>query len=166
MKISPLRPEHTEALFVFEQENRDWFEQSVPARPQRYHELVTFRAVIDELLQAQAQGDCLLFVLEENDCIVGRANLVDISASGAEIGYRIGQSYAGQGLATLAVKHLLQVAKQDFNLEKVVASTTMNNLASRRVLEKSGFGVTKEETDAVVLNNEPLTMLHFECDLA
>jgi RimJ/RimL family protein N-acetyltransferase len=55
-----------------------------------------------------------------------------------EIGYFLKQSAWGRGYATEVCKRLLQFAFQDVPLNEVVASLDEDNVASKKVLEKSG----------------------------
>jgi ribosomal-protein-alanine N-acetyltransferase len=72
---------------------------------------------------------------------VGRANLksIDRSERSAEVGYRIAQSVCGQGLATLALKHLIQEAQVRWELRQLVAYVYEENVGSRKVLDRCGF---------------------------
>jgi len=56
-----------------------------------------------------------------------------------EIGYFLKPSAWGQGYATEICERMLQFAFQEASLNEVVASVHENNVASKTVLEKSGF---------------------------
>jgi len=56
-----------------------------------------------------------------------------------EIGYFLKPSAWGRGYATEVCKRLLQFAFQEVSLNEVVASVDENNVASKKVLEKSGL---------------------------
>ena len=56
-----------------------------------------------------------------------------------QIGYWIGKEYWNKGYTTKAVKLFLKKVKKKFKLKKITASFSKKNLASKRVLEKSGF---------------------------
>jgi ribosomal-protein-alanine N-acetyltransferase len=56
-----------------------------------------------------------------------------------EVGYFLKRSAWGRGYATEVCKRLLQVAFQDVSLNEVVASVDEKNIASKKVLEKSGL---------------------------
>nr|WP_260676520.1 GNAT family N-acetyltransferase [Pseudomonas kilonensis] len=82
------------------------------------------------------------FVIEDSSGrIVGRANLKGIhSPHGcAEVGYRIDQRVCGQGLATQALKHLIEAARMRWELTQLVAYVYERNVGSRKVLERCGF---------------------------
>ncbi|GGZ18369.1 N-acetyltransferase [Echinicola pacifica] len=56
-----------------------------------------------------------------------------------EIGFWLGEAYWGQGIATEALKLFVPYIFQRFPIHRVYAQVYENNLASMRVLEKSGF---------------------------
>ena len=56
-----------------------------------------------------------------------------------EIGYSIEKKYWGQGLATEMVEALVAYGFSTLNITAIVACTELPNIASQRVLEKSGF---------------------------
>lgn len=60
----------------------------------------------------------------------------------AEIGYGISEKYQGQGYATEAVKAVTSWALKQPNVTAIEAETELENKASLRVLEKSGFVAT------------------------
>jgi len=136
-------------LLHFEQNNRAWFESQIEARPNDFYTIDGVHQHIAELLAAYAAGSaypCLL-VSEEGE-ILGRANLKHIQRSEckAEVGYRIGYSHVGQGMATVALEQLITSARQTWRLQQLHAYVTDDNLASSRVLQKAGF-----KSDEVVL---------------
>jgi ribosomal-protein-alanine N-acetyltransferase len=56
-----------------------------------------------------------------------------------EIGFSIVDSYHGRGLATEAVRALVEWASTHKEVKRIVAATVYGNDASRRVLQKCGF---------------------------
>ena len=136
-------------LLEFEQCNRTWFESQIEARPNDFYSSKGVRQHIDEMLMAYAVRrvyPCLL--VDESGAILGRANLKNIQqAEGcAEVGYRIGFEHQGKGMATKALAHLIKCAREEWELRQLHAYVTDDNLASSRVLQKSGF-----KADDVVL---------------
>lgn len=83
------------------------------------------------------------FVFAEGGAtLVGAVTLSNIRRGVAEsgtLGYWIGRPFAGRGHATAAVKAVLTFAFDTLDLHRVEASCLQANLASRRVLQKSGF---------------------------
>jgi RimJ/RimL family protein N-acetyltransferase len=56
-----------------------------------------------------------------------------------ELGYRLRKSAWGQGYATEGSRALIQKGFAELGVQRVVASTMVVNVASRRVLEKAGL---------------------------
>jgi ribosomal-protein-alanine N-acetyltransferase len=63
----------------------------------------------------------------------------DIERVSAEIGYWLGESVWGRGIATAAVVGLSAYAFAHFDLTRLFAMAFADNTASRRVLEKAGY---------------------------
>ena len=63
----------------------------------------------------------------------------DIERVSAEIGYWLGESLWGRGIATEALAAVTQYAIEHHKLTRVFAVTFVSNPASCRVLEKAGY---------------------------
>lgn len=144
--IERLRPDHAPALLAFERENRAYFARSISDRGDDY--FTHFHARLDDLLAEQAAGTCHFHVVvtEEGE-ILGRVNLVDVSDGTAELGFRVAEKAAGQGVATTAVREVLKLAADSYGLTALQAAAAVDNLASRTVLTRTGFHPTGEEVD-------------------
>ena len=70
---------------------------------------------------------------------IGLALGSDIERVSAEVGYWIGESQWGQGIATEALRSFVPWALETFALTRLFATTFSHHHASRRVLEKAGF---------------------------
>ena len=83
------------------------------------------------------------FIFAESDqSFVGAITLSNIRRGVAEtgtLGYWIGETFAGQGHATAAVRAMVAHAFDELKLHRVEAACVPDNAASRRVLEKTGF---------------------------
>lgn len=143
--LQRLTAEHAPALLSFERDNRAYFAATIPDRGDAY--FAHFPARHAALLADQAAGVCHFHVLVAPDgAILGRVNLVDVTdglvdvADGsAELGYRIAERAAGQGLATAAVARIRARAAEEYALTTLRASTTLDNAASHHVLTRNGF---------------------------
>jgi RimJ/RimL family protein N-acetyltransferase len=71
--------------------------------------------------------------------VIGFDPLPDVHRMGANIGYWLGEPYWGRGIATAALRTLTAYAFATFPLERLQAEVFAWNLASARVLEKSGY---------------------------
>lgn len=140
--VRELRRTDSEALLVFETENRAWFESHIDARAPSFYSVKGVTEHVDGYLSDFAQGLWHPFVIQDSSGrIVGRANLkgIDTTARRAEVGYRIAQSACGQGLATHALEHLIEQAQTRWALTELVAYVFPENAGSRKVLERCGF---------------------------
>ena len=63
----------------------------------------------------------------------------DVYRRTAELGYWVAEPYWGRGIATEAVRALVEYGFKNIPLDRIYASAYANNLASVRVLEKCGF---------------------------
>lgn len=145
--LSLLSLNDVKPLFMFEKENKAFFEQFVPPRPDSYFRYEDFSEILIELLEEQDDRRSLFYLIkDENGKIIGRMNLVDIDwvKKSGNIGYRVGQQYTGKGAAVKGLQLLMSEAK-DFGLIELRAKTTKNNLASQKVLDKCLFQKEPEE---------------------
>lgn len=112
-----------------------------PLRPTTETELQ--RALASEAslpLDAKFRGTAR-FIVETAEGLAGWITLREVSREhrSGDIGYTIGQAYRGRGVATAAVAALLPLAFEGADLDRLGAIAAMDNVASRRVLERSGF---------------------------
>lgn len=84
------------------------------------------------------EGPLVYPVLLKDGTNVGYVQLVPIE-EGFEVGYHIGKEYTGNGYATEALKAFLNEIMSKKNLENVYGVCVSENIASKKVLEKSGF---------------------------
>ena len=56
-----------------------------------------------------------------------------------ELGYWLGEAYWGRGIATEAVRAMVEYAFREFDIVRLEAGVYEGNDASRRVLERAGF---------------------------
>lgn len=73
-----------------------------------------------------------------------RFDKLDLTAKVAEIGYFLHRDYWGQGLMTEALKNLVFLAFQEFDLKLLQIIVHKENTASARVAEKAGFNLVRQ----------------------
>ena len=144
IRIRTLQPIDAESLLKFELENRQWFERHIDARSSAFYSLEGVTEHIASYLAGLDNRTWHPLVIEDSEGnIVGRANLKDINLleRSAEVGYRIAERACGQGLATLAVRRLIQEARSHWNLSLLVANVHAGNTGSAKVLQRCGFSI-------------------------
>jgi len=156
--LQMLRLEHASALLAFERENRAYFAAMIPDRGDEF--FAEFDTRYAQLLAWQASGmDFLHVLVTQRGEVVGRVNLTGVADGSAELGYRIAEKAAGHGLATAAVQKVRERAATAYGLSRLRARVTLDNPASRKVLEHNGFVAVGELT----LNGKPA--LSYLCEL-
>lgn len=143
IKIKLLSQMDASELFVFEKENREYFQSIGLPRIDAYYQYDAFAQIIKELVYEQDKGlHYMYLVINQDENIVGRINLTNIiqePLKKAELGYRIGETYQGKGYATSAVKLAVGQVNQNHKLHRIEAGTSPQNIGSQIVLIKNGF---------------------------
>jgi RimJ/RimL family protein N-acetyltransferase len=88
------------------------------------------------------EGATLNFAIEFEGVLVGGIGLIpnsDVYVMSAEIGYWIGESYWGKGIATEAIRQIIEYVFYNFDIIRIYAEVFENNKSSMRALEKNGF---------------------------
>jgi len=137
-ELQRLRADHAPAVLAFELANRAYFAAWVSDRGDEFYD--QFAARHGTLLAEQEAGIGAYHVLVDTDgSVLGRFNLVFAGDGVAELGYRVAQHVAGQGVATAAVLELCRLAAARYGLRTLRAAASRENVASQRVLAKAGF---------------------------
>ena len=137
-ELTRLHAGHASAVLAFELANRDYFAASIPDRGDDFFD--RFTDGYHALLAEQEIGDCAFYVLvAEDGSVLGRFNLYDLEDGTARLGYRVAEEVAGQGVATATVQELCRIATAKHGLRTLLAATSHDNAASRKVLTKAGF---------------------------
>ncbi|HEX3592695.1 MAG TPA: GNAT family N-acetyltransferase [Pseudonocardiaceae bacterium] len=132
--LEPLRADHGPALLAFELANRAYFVKSISDRGDAYFD--EFNERLDALLAAD---DGAFYVLVADDgSVLGRFNLYFAGDGVAHLGYRVAEHAAGHGVATTSVREICELAAQR-GLRTIRAATSLQNVASQKVLTKAGF---------------------------
>jgi ribosomal-protein-alanine N-acetyltransferase len=124
--------------------SRDYLQPWEPTWPEDDLTRAAFRRRLGVYAREMELGTAWpLFVFEKGGRdLVGAITLSNVRRGVAEtgtLGYWIGQPYAGRGCGTGAVRAMLSFAFGSLKLHRVEAACVPSNVASRRVLEKSGF---------------------------
>ena len=165
--IEKIQITDAEDLYEFELENREKFEEMVPTRGDDYYNPEFFKKRHVALLGEQVQGDSFFYLIKDKaSSILGRINLVDIDKFHqiGHLGYRVGQAHTGKGIATKALKLLLET-EIDLDIKQIKAKTTTNNIASQKVLEKNGFERIATDDEEFEMNGQTLNFIYYTLTL-
>ena len=80
-------------------------------------------------------------IVHDNEAVgsIGLTLQNDIETGTAEVGYWLGEAVWGRGIASAAMNAFAPWAFAEFDLRRLYAAVMIDNLGSRRVLEKTGF---------------------------
>ena len=165
ISLELMSEENSIDVYSFEKENREYFERNLPPRPGSYFDPEGFKEITRELLTEQENHDVYMHLIRDSQGImVGRINLnvLESDRKTAELGYRIGENFTNLGYASKAVKLVLEKAFHTYGLDRIIAGTAMDNLASKRVLLKNGFTFSRVIENDFQINNEWVHTAVFE----
>jgi [ribosomal protein S5]-alanine N-acetyltransferase len=129
---------HEPAVLAFERANRAYFAAFISDRGDEFFD--QFAEQHRAMLAEQDAGIGAYYLLVDDDgSVLGRFNLYFTGDGTANLGYRVAQNVAGQGVATETVRQLCRLAVAQLGLHTLTAATSTENVASQKVLIKSGF---------------------------
>ena len=115
--------------------NREFLAPFEPDRDESFYTVEGQRQRIES-------GEQQAFAILDEGRIAGTVALSNITRGpfqSANLGYWVAQDANDRGLATKAVAEVIELAFDDLGLHRLEAGTQVDNIASRRVLEKNGF---------------------------
>lgn len=89
--------------------------------------------------------------------VIGGIGLIlnsDVYIMSAEISYWIGEAHWGKGIATEAIRQMVEYTFYYFDVVRLYAEVFETNKASMRVLEKNGFYLEGVRRKAVLKNSQ------------
>ncbi|ROV59480.1 N-acetyltransferase [Vibrio ponticus] len=165
MQLIPLSLQHTQQLLKFERDNQHWFEQHIQARASDFYCELGVQTHIAELLMDHTLGKALpMLIVDSRQNIIGRINLHNIHRGKAFLGYRLGEQYIGQGIAQLAVQKMLPLAR-DNHVQRLIAITSQQNIASQKVLTKIGFVAIRDLANFTQVQGTTLNCIEYRLEL-
>jgi len=111
---------------------------------------------------ATSSKDILYLVIDINGEAIGSIGVSpkkDYMQKNAELGYWLSEEYWGQGIITKAIKEIVKLAFNKFDIERIYATPFEKNYASHRALEKAGFKLEARFSKIVFKNGEMLDEL-------
>ena len=79
-----------------------------------------------------------------------------------EVGFSVDRGWQGRGLATEALKKVLEYLTENEGIARVIAWCAAENIGSRRVMEKAGMKLVRTEKDGLTVGNTTYDKQIFE----
>ena len=106
-----------------------------------HHNFSQTENYVQELLANDLKGEEKTFIILKRDIEIGMVSIQfsDPKYKSASIWYKLHPNFWNKGFATRAVSLLLQKGFKTFDLHRIEAGCSIDNIGSQRVLEKCGF---------------------------
>lgn len=103
-----------------------------------------------------------IFAIDVKGSAVGGIGIhpqADIQRRNAELGYWLAEPYWGKGIISRAIPEIIDFAFKTYDITRIYARPFGTNLASQRVLEKTGFRLEARFERSLFKNGEYLDEL-------
>ena len=124
--------------------NRDHLAPYEPTRDDEFYTVEGQVSRVGSALADRDAGRALPFVIEVDGRMAGRVNVTNIVfgpfCSGS-LGYWVAADAVGRGVATTAVRQVVDEFFTNRGLHQLQAGTLVDNFASQKVLERTGFSL-------------------------
>jgi [ribosomal protein S5]-alanine N-acetyltransferase len=123
--------------------NREFLAPWEPLRGEDYFTEAGQRTDIERALERYDHGNAFpSVILDGSGAVVGRVTLTGIVRGAflsCSVGYWLSAAAGGRGLATAALRETVSIAFGELGLHRIQAETLLDNVASQRVLDRTGF---------------------------
>lgn len=123
-------------------DNREYLRSAGPRRDDDFFTEEGQLESLGERLAAFVAGHSVPLAVMDGDVMVGQLTISSIirgAFQSASIGYWLAESATGRGLMTRGVQEAVDMAFGELGLHRLQAEVMPSNLASQRVLERTGF---------------------------
>ena len=126
-----------------------------------YATLEMARETVRGFVDGYADEHAYSWVMDVDDVIVGTIGAYDYQDNQIEVGFSVVKGWQGRGLATEALKKVLEYLTENEGIGCVTAWCAAENIGSRRVLEKSGMKLVREEKNGLEVGDRVYDKLIF-----
>ena len=102
------------------------------------------------------------WVMDIDDVIVGTIGAYDYKDNHIVVGFSVVPGWQGRGLATEALKKVLEYLTENESIPCVTAWCAAENIGSKRVLEKAGMKLVCTEKNSLVVEDRVYDKLTYE----
>ena len=102
------------------------------------------------------------WIMDIDDVIVGTIGAYDYKDDQIEVGFSVVKGWQGRGLATAALKKVLEYLTENEGISCVTAWCAAENIGSQKVLEKAGMKFLCTEKNALTVGDSVYDKLTYE----
>ncbi len=127
-----------------------------------YATLETAQETVSGFIDSYGDEHTCSWVMDVEDVIVGTMGAYDYKDGQIEVGFSVVKGWQGRGLATEALKKVLDYLTENEGIPCVTAWCAAENFGSRRVLERAGMKLVRTEKDGLVVEGRVYDKLTYE----
>ena len=102
------------------------------------------------------------WVMDVDDVLIGTIGAYDYKNDRIEVGFSVDGSWQGRGLATEALRKVLEYLTENEGISCVTAWCASENIGSERVLEKAGMKLVQTEQGGLAVGDKVYDKMTFE----
>ncbi len=118
-----------------------------------YATLEVARETVRGFIDGYDDGHVYAWVMDIDDVIVGTIGAYDLKDDHIEIGFSVVKDWQGRGLATEALKKVLEYLTENEGISCVTAWCAAENTGSRKVLERAGMTLVRTEKNGLAVGD-------------
>ena len=127
-----------------------------------YATLETAQETVCRLIASYDDNHSYSWVMDSDDVVVGIIGAYDYQNENIEVGFSIVKGWQGRGLATEALRKVLEYLTGNEGIPCVIAWCASENIGSRRVLEKAGMRLVRTEKGGLTVDDRVYDKLTYE----
>ena len=127
-----------------------------------YATLETAQETVRRFIAGYDDEKSYSWVMDIEDVVVGTIGAYDYQDDRIEVGFSIVRGWQGRGLATEALRKVLEYLTENEGIHCVTAWCASENIGSRRVLEKAGMRLVRTEKEGLTVGDRVYDKLTYE----
>ena len=119
-----------------------------------YATLAMARETVRQFIDSYGDRHSYAWVMDVDDVLVGTIGAYDYKDNQIEVGFSVVKGWQGRGLATEALKKVLEYLTENEGIPLVTAWCASENVGSGRVLEKAGMQYIRTDKDSLTVGEK------------
>ena len=127
-----------------------------------YATLEKARETVRQFIDSYHDEHFYSWIMDIEDVVVGTIGAYDYADDRIEVGFSVVRGWQGRGLATEALKKVLEYLTKNEGISCVTAWCAAENIGSRRVLEKSGMRLVRTDQNGLTVGEKVYDKMTYE----